>query len=220
VTDDCAHELPARSAGLPPDWRERLTAARLATQGPPPTTLADRRARARGWLELIELETGVALLELRPAPEAERALQSLARLVAGDADPELRASLGLSLLAIGRARRIAAPRGRAKVDAEVEAIEAALVLAEQAPVIDTLVATCLAALVKTGLFQLEDDLRERAFAAGRELHERLGATTQPAVAAEVARGLDTWASMLPRTDPQRAQLLEARDRLLGVARAG
>lgn len=215
---DCEHELPRRAAGLPPDWRERLAAARATTSSlPRPLDLPARRSLAEAWLEVVELEAGAALLELRAAPEAETALRALATLVGDDADPTLRAALVFALLAIGRARRIPAPPGRAKVDAEVEAIEAALVLAERGPAIDSLVATCLTALVKTGQFQPEPDLRERAFAAGRALLERFGSTTSPRVAAEVARGLDEWATMLPKTDPQRASLLAERDRLRSLS---
>ncbi len=215
---DCEHELPRRAAGLPPDWRARLDAARATVARlTPAATLTERRALAEAWLEVIELEAGAAFLELRAAPEAEVALRALGTLVAADDDPALRTALAFALLAIGPARRIPAPRGRAKVDAEVQAIEAALVLAERAPAIDTLVATCLSAIVKSGQFQLEPDLRERAFAAGRELRERFSTTASPRVAAEVARGLDEWAKMLPKTSPEREELLTERDRLRALA---
>ena len=215
---DCEHELPPRAAGLPPDWRARLEAARAAiARSPAPLELAARRSLAETWLQVIELETGAALLELRAAPDAEVALRALATLVADDSDPTLRGALAFALLAIGRARRISAPPGRAKVDAEVEAIEAAIVLAERAPAIDSVVAACLGALVRSGQFQLEPDLRERAFTAGRELLERFATTTSPRVAAEVARGLEAWAKMLPKTHPQREALIAERERLRALA---
>lgn len=211
---DCEHELPRRAAGLPPDWRARLDAARATVARlSPAEELTARRALAEAWLEVVEFEAGAALLELRAAPEAEAALRTLGTVVAADDDPTLRAALAYALLAIGRARRSSAPAGRAKVDAEVQAIEAALVLAERAPALDALVATCLSALVRSGQFQHEPDVRKRAFAAGRELRERFSTTASPRVATEVARGLDEWAKLLPKTSPEREQLLTERDRL-------
>ena len=216
MTNARDHQLPRVAAGLPADWRERLEAAWAVLRG---ADLTSRHAVAEAWLVVVELEVGVAALEHHAAPAAEAALRSLAAVVGDDDDAELRTRLASALLAIGRSRRLAAPPGRAKVDAEVTALEAALVVAERPPVLEGVVATCLAALVKSGQFQTDAVVRERAFEAGQALRHRFGSTRVPEVAAVVARGLDEWAKMLPRESETRAELIAERDqlrRLVGV----
>ncbi len=207
---ECDHQLPRVAVGLPADWREQLEAARAVVE----RGGASRQALAEAWLAIVELEAGGAALEQRHAsPAAEHGLRSLALLVGDDVDAGLRTLLAQALLAIGRFRRLAAP-SHARVQAEVMAIEAALVVGERAPPVDGIIAACLTALVKTGLFQAEAELRERAFEAGAALRERFGRTRSPSLAPVVADGLDAWVKMLPRGDSTRAELVAERDALL------
>lgn len=207
---ECDHQLPRVAVGLPPDWPERLQTARaVVAEGS-----GSRQALAEAWLAIVELAAGGAALEQRHvSPAAESGLRSLAMLVGDDVDAGLRTMLAQALLAIGRFRRLAAP-SHAKVQAEVMAIEAALVVGERAPPVDGIIATCLSALVKTGLFQPEAAIRERAFEAGAELRERFGRTRSSSLAPVVADGLDAWVKMLPRGDSTRAELVAERDALL------
>jgi hypothetical protein len=218
--DPCDHQLPARAAGLPDDHVARHAAAHATiTRLTDATELADRRLLAEAWLVLVELECARAERASLPAQAAEVALRSLADVVGGDVDPTLRAALFYALVRIAWARRLAAPPGRGKVDVEVAVLEGAIALAERAPCVEALVAAGLAHLVRTGQFQVEADVRERAFSAARELCDRFGDTRSSAVAREVVRGLDEWLKMVPRNASERGELSELRTRLLSVSAA-
>jgi hypothetical protein len=202
---------------LPPDWQARLDAAQATiTRVGGASDLAARQQLARAWRTVVQVEVWRAGLALKAAPAAEEALRTLATLVGTDRDSVLRTELCEALFAIGQARRIPAPTEK-KVYAEVEAIEAAIALAQLPPALDVVAVQGLGRLIKTGHFQVGID-RERAFSAARDLLDTYGSTTDPPVASAVAAALETWARMHGRGTPEHATIMARREELLAIVR--